>query len=247
MIRVLAEAVRNTKSAAENKNRYIERRNIVKIKAAIFDMDGTLVDSLGVWNVLWARIGKKFSGKPDFMPSTEDDKRVRTLTLKDAMELIHINYGFGKSGSELLEFANELISDFYRNDVTLKKGAYEFLEHCKETGVKMCIASATATDLIKMAMEHCGLEKYFSKVFSCGEIGRGKDFPDVFLMAAEYLGEEISDTWVFEDSLVAVQTAAKAGFPTVGIYDKFNFGQDIIKETATVYIDADETLMKLIS
>ncbi len=218
----------------------------MKIKAAVFDMDGTLVDSLGVWNVLWSRIGEKFGDEVGFMPSAEDDKKVRTLTLKDAMELIHNEYGFGKSGNELLDFANALISDFYKNDVKLKKGAFEFLEHCKENGVKMCIASATAMDLIGLAMDHCGLKKYFPKVFSCGEIGKGKEFPDVFLMAAEYLGEDISDTWIFEDSLVAVQTAVKAGFPTVGIYDKFNFGQDKIKETATVYIDADETLMNLI-
>jgi HAD superfamily hydrolase (TIGR01509 family) len=218
----------------------------MNMKAAIFDMDGTLVDSLMIWDVIWSTFGKTYLNDLKFKPSVEDDKKVRTLTLKDAMELIHINYGFGKSGKELLDFANSLISDFYRNDVEMKDGAKEFLEHCKENGVKMCIASATAMDLIELAMEHCDIKKYFRKVFSCGVIGKGKEFPDVFLAAADYLKEDISDTWVFEDSLVAVQTASRAGFPTVGIYDRFNFGQDIMKETATVYIDDGETLMKLV-
>lgn len=67
-----------------------------------------------------------------------------------------------------------------------------------------------------------------------------------FLQAAEFLGAEIKDTWVFEDSLTAIETAAKIGMPTVGIYDKFNYGQDKIKEIATEYINSTETILKLI-
>ena len=64
--------------------------------------------------------------------------------------------------------------------------------------------------------------------------------------AAEFLGAEIKDTWLFEDSLTAIETATKIGMPTVGIYDKFNYGQDKIKEIATEYINSTETLIKLI-
>lgn len=218
----------------------------MEIKAAIFDMDGTLVDSLMVWNVLWSRLGKKFLDDESFMPSEEDDKKVRTLTLKDAMALIHNNYGFGEDGEELLALANAMAVDFYANHVELKAGVRDFLEHCKKTGVKMCIASATATELIELAMEHCSLKQYFSGIFSCGKIGKGKEEPDVFLQAAEFLGENVKETWIFEDSLVAIKTAVKVGFPTVGIYDRFNFGQDEIKKIANEYIADGETLMKLV-
>ena len=218
----------------------------MNIKAAIFDMDGTLLDSLMLWDVLWSTFSDKYLNDRSFSPSVEDDKKVRTLTLKDAMLLIHNNYKLGESGEELLSLANSIMIDFYANRVELKDGVRAFLEYCKNNGVKMCIASATAPELIDVALEHCDIRKYFLKVFSCGTIGKGKDNPDVFLQAAEFLGAEIKDTWVFEDSLTAIETAAKIGMPTVGIYDKFNYGQDKIKEIATEYINSTETILKLI-
>ncbi len=217
----------------------------MNIKAAIFDMDGTLIDSLMIWGVIWEKLGEKYLGDPSFLPSAEDDKKVRTLTLKDAMGLIHEHYHLGETGDEVWNEASHIIGDFYKNDVKLKAGAREFLEHCQKNGVKMCIASATAPDLIELAMKHCGIESYFSKIFSCSQIGKGKEEPDVFLMAADYFGEAKEETWVFEDSLVAIETAVGVGMPTVGIYDRFNFGQERIKEIATEYIAEGETLLKL--
>ena len=129
---------------------------------------------------------------------------------------------------------------------TLHPRFREFLEYCYANGVKMCIASATAPDLIAVAMQHCDIEKYFLKVFSCGEIGKGKEKPDVFILANHLLGEKQEDTWVFEDSLTAIETASGIGMQTVGIYDRFNFGQNRIKEIASIYIDEGETLLKLI-
>ena len=218
----------------------------MNIKAAVFDMNGTLVNSLMLWNVLWSTFGERYLNDKNFIPSTEDDKKVRTLTLKEAMKLIHENYNLGESGEELLAVANYIMNDFYANRVELKDGVREFLEHCKNNGVKMCIASATAPELIDVALKHCDIEKYFLKVFSCDAIGRGKDKPNIFLQAAHFLGTEIEDTWMFEDSLKAIETATKIGMPTVGIYDKFNYGQDKIKEIATEYINSTETLLKLI-
>ena len=200
----------------------------MNIKSAIFDMDGTLIDSLMLWDVLWSTFGKKYLNGEKFIPREEDDKKVRTLTLKDAMYLIHDNYNIGKSGEELLELANDIITDFYSGSVKLKSGVKEFLQYLNNNGVKMCI------------------EKYFLKVFSCGTLGKGKEEPDVFLLARDFLGEQTQDTWVFEDSLTAIETVAKIGMPIVGIYDQFNYGQERIKEIATEYIADGETLLKLI-
>ena len=218
----------------------------MNIKAAIFDMDGTLVDSLMVWDVLWSAMGEKYRNDSNFRPITEDDKKVRTLILADAMELLHKNYGLGSSGEELLKMTNDFMRDFYANTVLLKKDVRSFLDHCMAEGVKMCIASATAPDLIAVALKHCGIESCFLKIFSCAEVGKGKEAPDVFLKACEFLGEKPEETWVFEDSLVAIQTAVKIGMPTVGIYDAYNFGQEEIKALATEYIADGESLLKLI-
>lgn len=216
------------------------------IKGAIFDMDGTLVDSLMIWDVLWRMLGEKYLGNPDFSPSEEDGKAVRTMLLRDAMELIHKKYGIAKSGAELLEFTNEMIADFYTNTVKLKSGTREFLDCLKARGVKMCIASATARDLIDLATEHCGLNEYFERVISCADVGKGKEEPDVFLAARDYLGTAAEQTCVFEDSLVALKTAKAAGFRTVGIYDRYNYGQDEIKAIVDQYIAPGEDITRLI-
>lgn len=216
------------------------------INGAIFDMDGTLVDSLFIWDVIWDEFGKRFVSGEKFAPSESDNKAVRTMTLKDAMDFIHNTYGIGKSGQELLDTANEIIYNFYANDVKLKDGVLEFLEHCRRSNIKMCIASATELRLIKVAAKHCGIEKYFMDILSCAEIGKGKDSPDIYLKAMEVLGTSIKETCVFEDSHIAIDTADKIGMKTVGIFDKYNYGQEEMRKIATAYIADGESLTKLI-
>ena len=219
---------------------------IKNIKGAIFDMDGTLIDSLMLWNIIWARFGSLFCENGIFAPSSEDDKAVRTMTLKDAMNHIHKQYNIGKSGDELLETANKIMIDFYSKEVELKDGVVEFLEYCYNNGIKMCIASATDKELIKIAIKHCNIEKYFKDIFSCAEIGSGKDKPDIYIKAQECLGTKTEETCIFEDSHIAINTADKLGMKTVGIYDKYNYGQEEMKKIATVYIARCDTLKKLI-
>lgn len=218
----------------------------MKMKAAIFDMDGTLIDSLIFWDFLWTTLGERYLGYGSFRPRKEDDKKVRTMILSDAMDLIHDGYGFGESGEELLQMTNGLLYDFYENRVEMKPGVREFLDHCLEQGVKMCVASATDGEFLKLAIKRCGLEKYFLRVFSCSSIGKGKEEPDIFLMAQEFLGSGREETWVFEDSLTAIRTADSVGMPTVGIYDACNFGQEEIRAIAKFYIAEGESLMKLV-
>ncbi len=219
----------------------------MKIKAAIFDMDGTLVDSLMCWDVLWQEYGDRYlDGKP-FAPTDEDEKAIRTLPLKNAMDLIHNNYGLGCSGDELLALANEFFKRFYATGVKLKEGTREFLDFLYDNGVKMCIASATAPELLNIAIEHCEIGKYFEKIFSCSNLGVGKDKPDIYLLAQNYFGTKTAETFVFEDSFVAIETASKIGMPTVAIFDKYNPYQDKIKSLATIYVAEGESIKQVIS
>ena len=215
------------------------------IKGAIFDMDGTLVDSLMLWDIIWSKFGSQFCKDGIFAPSEADDKAVRTMTLKDAMYYIHNQYNIGKSGDELLEMVNEIITNFYSKEVMLKEGVAEFLEYLDKNGVKMCIASATAIQLIKIALKHCNIENYFTDILSCADIGKGKDKPDIYLKALETLGTSVDETCIFEDSHIAICTADTIGIKTVGIYDKYNYGQDEIKKIATVYIGEGDSFKNL--
>ncbi|MBE7020086.1 MAG: HAD family phosphatase [Ruminococcaceae bacterium] len=216
------------------------------IKGAIFDMDGTLIDSLMIWSIVWDKFGRLFCKDGRFAPSLEDDKEIRTMTLRDSMNFIHRQYNLGESGDDLLEKLNKILVDFYSQEVKLKDGVAEFLEYCYNKGMKMCIASATDTKFIKIAVKHCNIEKYFENILSCAEIGKGKDHPDIYIKAQECLGTEREETCVFEDSHIALHTADKLGMKTVGIYDKYNYGQEEMEKIATVYIPEGETLKKLI-
>ena len=218
----------------------------IDIAGAIFDLDGTLVDSLFLWDKLWDEYGARFCSDGRFRPSAADDRAVRTMTLKEVAAHIHVRYGIGADAEELLDCANEMISRFYDEEVTLKEGAFEFLRHAKEQGVRMCVASATARPLVEAAVRHCGLEDFFVFVLSCAEIGKGKNEPDIFLRATERLGTPKEKTWVFEDSPLALKTAKSIGLHTVGIYDTYNYGQEELQASADHYIGKGSSLKDLI-
>lgn len=218
----------------------------MNIKGAIFDMDGTLVDSLFLWEVIWKAFGDKYLNGEPFAPNAADDKAVRTVPLRDAMQIIYDHYGFGNSGEELFRLATDIIRNFYATEATLKTGVRELLAGLQKQGVKMCVASATTSELIEVAMKHSGIYPYFSAIFSCADLGMGKEKPNVYLLAQQHLGTETAETWVFEDSLVALETASKIGMQTVGVFDRCNPYQTEIKAVCTVYVGEGESLAKVL-
>jgi HAD superfamily hydrolase (TIGR01509 family) len=213
---------------------------------AIFDMDGTLINSLGYFDTLWGDMGRKFLGNPDFFPGVEEDRHARTILLRDSMYEIQEKFHVASDGDELYRFADAALLNHYKNVVELKPYARELLDYLKSLGVKMCIASATEPRLIHFALEKCGIEGYFDAIISCADVGCGKESPKVFFRALEVLGTTKDETYVFEDSLVAIRTATDAGFRTVSIWDSHNFGQDEIRERSDFYIGEGETFEKVI-
>ena len=218
----------------------------MKIKGAIFDMDGTLVNSMIFWDVLWELIGNAYRDGRPFRPEKEVEEQMRTMTTMEVCRVLHEKYGMGESPEEIYGAYGDALVDFYKNKVELKAGVPEFLEYLSAQGVPMCVASGTSSDLVEIALERCGIRKYFGRIFSCVDIGAGKDEPDIYLAALEHLGTPKDGTWVFEDAYIAIHTATGLGLHTVGIYDAQNFGQDKIEREATVYVGNGETLMKLV-
>lgn len=218
---------------------------MLEIQAAIFDMDGTLVDSLMLWDVLHDAYEKRYPEKAGTVICEEDNRLIRVLPLPEAMGILHDKYGLGENREELVALTESVFLDFYSHRVQLKAGVREFLNALQGRGIRMCIASATPMPLVEAALEHCGIRDCFDRVFSCGEIGKGKDVPAIYLLAKEYMGN-LPHTWVFEDAYVAVNTAVSAGFPTVAVYDRYNPHQEKIRAVAHHYVAPNETLLKLL-
>lgn len=187
-------------------------------KYCIFDMDGTIADSMGYWKDLEKEylLGKGISDRD----ADEILKETQHQTIPASMAMFIERFGFDGTVESLTEEFDSLMAEHYRNDVDLKPGAKEYLDKLRAEGVKMCIASATSTPLVKIALNRMGISDYFDFTLSCVEVGSSKDKPDVFLQAARRLGSKPENTAVFEDSLVASVSAKNAGFYVVGIYDK---------------------------
>jgi len=219
----------------------------MNIKGAIFDFDGTLGDSLGYWEWQYNEISRIYCGGKKLILAPEDDKKFRTSLITDSMKLLHENYKIAETADELIKYVNDSIKRFYLTEVKPKQGAVEYLEYLKNKGVKMCIASATAESELEIAVKCCGLRGYFDKLFSCSTLGFGKEKPDVFLMALDYLGTDINETWVIEDSLLALETSKKAGFKTVGIFDKNNpYTVEQLANYSDILVGENQTLADLI-
>ena len=219
----------------------------MQIKSAIFDMDGTLVDSLYYWKPFWKDLGATFLHRENYAAPTEVDLKVRTMIFSDAMTFVRDALGITAPAEEIVAFAAQNLADFYRYKVSAKSGVHAFLDHLKSEGVRMCVASATDKKYLPIALEACGLTSYFDAVLSCSELGVGKDQPDVHLKAMEILGTTAEDTCIFEDSFVALETAKRIGCHTVGIFDKNNYGQDRLAAASEIYLSEGESFASLIN
>ena len=208
----------------------------MKIKGAIFDMDGTLIDSLMFWDVMWRSVGERYMGIPDFKPVEEVDKRVRTMIYEDAMLYFLDYYKLDCDPQEFIAFTAGGIDNFYRDVAKIKPGAVALLEHLKQNGVRLVLASASDMATIREAMTVKDLGKYFDAVFSCADLGVGKDRPDVYLRSLEALGLPAAEVCVFEDSFVALETAKAIGCRTVGVFDRYNFDQPRLRAASELYL-----------
>lgn len=208
----------------------------MSIKGAIFDMDGTLLDSMHIWWNL-ANMYVESKGK---VPEPGLKDKVWTLTMPEAAEYIKQRYEIEGETEEMVKEIYLLIENFYRQEVKARPGVRQVLEELWNAGIPMCVASATDTYLVEYALERTGLRKYFGKIFCCREVGEGKGSDRIYQAARESLGTLTEDTWVFEDALHAAQTAKAAGFPVVGIRDASEEGQDELKEIADIYMEEYE-------
>jgi len=199
-------------------------------KAFIFDMDGTLLNSMIYWYESGARIIKDYFKDPKVVDKIKE-MSAREVVIYAKEEL---------NANQVKEFRArwlEAMMQHYLNDIKQVKGAKKFLDKCKEAGIRMGIATGTNETLSVPALQKQGLLDYFEFVISEDTVGKGKGEPDIYLIAASKLGVTPENCIVFEDGLHGAKTVKKAGFKLVGIYDEVgSHYEDELKALADLYI-----------
>ncbi|MBQ8163784.1 MAG: HAD family phosphatase [Clostridia bacterium] len=208
----------------------------MNIKGAIFDMDGTLLDSMDYW----ATVAEEYLQKHGINAEKETNRDFLEKGMKEWTLGINEKFAFDRSFEEVKQGINSLMSEKYNTVVKVKDGVREMLEELYQRGVKMCLATATDRALVESILKRLGIEKYFSRIFTTGEVGVGKSEPLIYELALEYLGTPRDETYIFEDAYYALKTAHNNGFKAVGVYDKNVFvSEDEIKALCDYYIDKD--------
>lgn len=202
-------------------------------KFAIFDMDGTLVDS----GAVWARLAKEYLAGLGVNLSSQLIEDTSHLTMPETasyfVQVLNLPLPPEKIASDI----NSRMEQRYRTDIPLKPGAFSLLERLYAAGFKMCVASSTSPALIDACLRRLGVRDCFQFLLSSEEVGVGKSKPDVYLEAARRLGSKPENTFVFEDLLFAVKTAKSAGFPVVAVYDRESAGdREALEALADRYI-----------
>lgn len=213
----------------------------MRLQSAIFDMDGTLLDSMSTWNKLGSALIRRLGREPE----ADLDEKLRVMSLKEGAAYCVEHYHLPLSVDKTIEQMNEVMKDFYCTNVEAKAGVERMLSVLKMQGVWMYIATATDRPLAEAALKHTGLSDYFRGIVTCGEAGCGKENPKIYEMALRRLGSRKEDTVLFEDALFAIRTAKKAGFRVAGVYDPSEPKQDAVKAEADYYIRSFEDWTKV--
>ena len=210
------------------------RETSAKIQGAVFDVDGTLLDSMYVWK----DVGDRYLRSKGVVPQPDMEERVRTMSMPQVAEYCRREYGLTESPQQIIDEINGLVLQSYREEVQPKKGVPELLDALKARGIKLAVATASDRCLIESALERTGLLPRFDVFLTCTEVGEGKDSPAIFYKAAELLACRPEDTVIFEDSLYAMKTAKAAGFRVAAIADASAAHEEKeIQETADWFVE----------
>ena len=213
----------------------------MRIRGAIFDVDGTLLDSMFIWDT----IGETYLRSIGYQPKENLNETFKNMSLHQAARYYQTEYGVTRSIDEIMDGVNAMLERYYRFEVPLKPGVAELLERLRQSGVRLCIATATDRHLVEAALDRCGVLSCFGEIFTCNEVGHGKDEPDIFEATLRFLGTRREETLVFDDALYAVRTAKEAGFPVAAVYDSHERSQAEVRARSDLYLEDLTQLVEL--
>ncbi|MGN0039167.1 MAG: HAD family hydrolase [Coriobacteriales bacterium] len=184
--------------------------------AVIFDFDGTLADSMWVWD----EVDAEFARRRGLPFEKEDAEKIAALGFEGTAEWMVERYGLADTVEDLIGEWYELAAESYANDVRLKPGAEAFVRQLKAHGIPVAIATSLSRDMLEPALENNGVKELFDELVVCEEVCEGgKSTPAVYLETVRRLGVALGDSVVFEDVALAARSAKAGGAYVVGVRD----------------------------
>lgn len=204
------------------------------IKAVIFDLDGSLVDSM--W--MWYQIDVEYLGRFGLSVPEGLQREIEGFSFSETAVYFKKRFGIPDSLEEMKRTWNEMAWDKYMNEVPLKPGAQQFLHYCKAHGIKLGIATSNSRELVQNVAKVHSLEDYFSCIMTGCDVGRGKPAPDIYLTVAKQLDVACGDCLVFEDIIPGIMAGKAAGMKVCAVEDAYSLEQtEEKKKLADYYIE----------
>ncbi len=181
----------------------------------IFDLDGTIADSLYVWK----KVDIDFFGKRGMEIPENYSQKISSMSFNEAACFTKKEYNFFESVEEIMNEWYDMAVEEYSHNVELKPFAKDFFKYVAGKGAKIALCTASPRELFEPFLKNNGVFEYFDTFVSGTEVGKGKEFPDIYLLAAKRLGVLPERCIVFEDILKAIRGAKAAGMTVVGVFD----------------------------
>lgn len=202
-------------------------------KAVIFDLDGTLVDSM--W--MWKAIDIEYLGKFGISLPENLQKDIEGMSFSETAVYFKETFQIPDTLEEIKTDWNAMAYDKYTKEVPLKKGAKEFLDYCKNNGILLGIATSNSRELVESTMDALEIRDYFRCIMTGCDVAKGKPAPDIYLATAKILGVEPSECLVFEDVIMGIRSGKNAGMEVCAVEDEFSMNQlEDKKRLADYYI-----------
>ncbi len=203
------------------------------LKGAIFDVDGTILDSMGIW----CNITNKFFERHGIVISTEKMLSYQSMSLEESIPLIRLEYLPDISHEDMFDELCRMAADAYRNEIPAKKGVCEYIRRLHDDGVKTAVATSGFPELCTAALSRIGIIDCIDAFAYSSEVGCSKSQPDIYLLAAGRIGLLPEECTVFEDIVAGIDSAGKAGFKTVAVEDIANsHDKDVLIQHSDRYI-----------
>ncbi|MDR1852136.1 MAG: thiamine phosphate synthase [Propionibacteriaceae bacterium] len=209
------------------------------IEGAIFDLDGTLLDTMGAWRSL----ASSYIRSKGLEPKADLDEAIGSMTLEGAVEFMIAEYRLDQTKEQTVAEINASIDHVYERDCQAKTGAAQLLAKLRSEGVKLSVATLSTRPHVDAALSRLGLDGYFEHIVIADEVGLSKDDPAIFARACELLGTDKALTLAFDDAAYALAAARAAGLKTVGVFEPCASNPEQVKQHADLYVSSLEELL----